>query len=103
MSASSLLTLVDAQLAFGDLPLLDSAALSVLSGERIGLVGRNGTGKSSLFATLEGRVPLDDIAALIFSGQGNSVSTNLLAELSARSICAVFCSPNQHPQAMLHP
>jgi ABC transport system ATP-binding/permease protein len=60
MSASSLLTLVDAQLAFGDLPLLDCAALSVLSGERIGLVGRNGTGKSSLFATIEGRMPLDD-------------------------------------------
>jgi len=50
-----------------------------------------------------GRVPLDDIAALIFSGQGNSVSTNLLAELSARSICAIFCSANQHPQAMLLP
>ncbi|MFZ4756648.1 MAG: ATP-binding cassette domain-containing protein [Burkholderiaceae bacterium] len=60
MSASSLLTLVDAQLAFGDLPLLDCAAFSVLSGERIGLVGRNGTGKSSLFATIEGRMPLDD-------------------------------------------
>ena len=60
MSASSLLTLVDAQLAFGDLPLLDRASLSVLSGERIGLVGRNGTGKSSLLAAIEGRMPLDD-------------------------------------------
>jgi CRISPR-associated protein Cas1 len=50
-----------------------------------------------------GRVPLDDIAALIFSGQGNSVSTNLLAELSERSICAIFCSSNQHPQAMVLP
>lgn len=53
--------------------------------------------------TEAGRVPLDDIAALVFSGQGNSVSTNLLAELSARSICAVFCGPNQHPAAMLLP
>ncbi|MCA3178989.1 MAG: ATP-binding cassette domain-containing protein [Burkholderiales bacterium] len=60
MSAPSLLTLVDAQLAYGDLPLLDRASLSVLSGERIGLVGRNGTGKSSLLAAIEGRVPLDD-------------------------------------------
>ena len=60
MSAPSLLTLVDAQLAYGDLPLLDRASLSVLAGERIGLVGRNGTGKSSLLAAIQGRVPLDD-------------------------------------------
>lgn len=50
-----------------------------------------------------GRIPLDDIGAIVFSGQGNSVSTNLLAELSARSICAIFCGPNQHPAAMLLP
>jgi ATP-binding cassette subfamily F protein uup len=60
MSATSLLTLVDAQLAFGDLPLLDSASFSLLSGERIGLIGRNGTGKSSLLATIAGTMPLDD-------------------------------------------
>jgi CRISP-associated protein Cas1 len=50
-----------------------------------------------------GRVPLDDIAALVFSGHGNSISTNLLAELAERSICAVFCGPNQHPKAMVLP
>jgi ATP-binding cassette subfamily F protein uup len=60
MSASSLLTVVDARLAFGDLPLLDGASLAVLSGERIGLVGRNGTGKSSLLGAIAGRIPLDD-------------------------------------------
>jgi ABC transport system ATP-binding/permease protein len=60
MSASTLLTLIDAQLAFGDLPLLDRASLSVLSGERIGLIGRNGTGKSSLLAVIAGMRPLDD-------------------------------------------
>ena len=41
------LTIQDAQLAYGLHPLLDRAALAVDAGERIGLIGRNGTGKSS--------------------------------------------------------
>ena len=44
----TLLALKDAQLAYGDQPLLDRAAFSMEGGERIGLIGRNGTGKSSL-------------------------------------------------------
>ena len=48
IAAMTLLTLLDAELAFGLHPLLDRAALTVLEGERIGLIGRNGTGKSSL-------------------------------------------------------
>jgi ABC-type glutathione transport system ATPase component len=60
MSAVSLLTLSDAQLAFGDLPLLDCAAFTLLAGERVGLIGRNGTGKSSMLGVIQGRFPLDD-------------------------------------------
>lgn len=56
----TLCTLIDAELAFGDVPLLDHAALSVQEGERIGLIGRNGTGKSSLLGVLAGRLSLDD-------------------------------------------
>jgi ABC transport system ATP-binding/permease protein len=55
-----LLNLIDAQLAYGELPLLDDAELSLDSGERIGLIGRNGTGKSSLLAAIAGMVALDD-------------------------------------------
>jgi ABC transport system ATP-binding/permease protein len=55
-----LLTLQDAQLAFGLHPLLDRAAFVVDDGERIGLIGRNGTGKSSLLAVLAGSAHLDD-------------------------------------------
>ena len=55
-----LLTLADAELHYGDLPLLDRAALAVETGERIGLIGRNGTGKSSLLGILAGTVALDD-------------------------------------------
>jgi ABC transport system ATP-binding/permease protein len=56
----TLFSLIDAELAFGDVPLLDRAALSAQEGERIGLIGRNGTGKSSLLAVLAGRLALDD-------------------------------------------
>jgi len=55
-----LLTLAGAELHYGDLPLLDCAALAVEAGERIGLIGRNGTGKSSLLGILAGTVALDD-------------------------------------------
>jgi ATP-binding cassette subfamily F protein uup len=56
----SLVTLLDAHLAFGDKPLLDGAKLSVLPGERVGLIGRNGTGKSTLLRVIAGAVHLDD-------------------------------------------
>src|SRR3954470_16140224 len=55
-----LLTLADAELAYGDLPLLDRAAFALEERERIGLIGRNGTGKSSLLGALAGIVALDD-------------------------------------------
>ena len=56
----ALLTLQDAELAFGLHPLLDRAQLEVQDGERIGLIGRNGTGKSSLLKALAGELDLDD-------------------------------------------
>ena len=55
----SLVTVLDAQLAFGDRPLLDGAQLSVQPGERLGLIGRNGSGKSSLLRVIAGSIQLD--------------------------------------------
>ena len=55
-----LLSLADAELAYGDLPLLDRASFALDERERIGLIGRNGTGKSSLLGVLAGTVALDD-------------------------------------------
>ena len=40
-----LLTLADAHLAFGHVALLDAAALQIDDGEKIALIGRNGSGK----------------------------------------------------------
>jgi ATP-binding cassette subfamily F protein uup len=56
----TLLTLRDADLAYGDFPLLDHAQLAVQDGERIGLIGRNGTGKSTLLKVVSGLVTLDE-------------------------------------------
>src|ERR1700760_4866664 len=56
----TLLTLRDAELAFGDFPLLDHAQLSVQDGERIGFIGRTGTGKSTLLKVVTGAATLDD-------------------------------------------
>jgi ABC transport system ATP-binding/permease protein len=55
-----LLTLANAELAYGDLPLLDAASFALEEREKIGLIGRNGTGKSSLLGVLTGSVTLDD-------------------------------------------
>ncbi|MHB8495000.1 MAG: ATP-binding cassette domain-containing protein [Casimicrobiaceae bacterium] len=56
----ALLTIRDAGLAYGLQPLLDRADLTVGEGERIGLIGRNGTGKSSLLKVIAGQCALDD-------------------------------------------
>src|SRR5688572_26051427 len=56
----SLITLLDAHLGYSDKPLLDGAKLSVLPGERVGLIGRNGTGKSTLLRVIDGTIQLDD-------------------------------------------
>ena len=56
----SVISLSNAQLAFGHVALLDHADFSLEAGERIGLIGRNGTGKSSLLKVIAGLAKLDD-------------------------------------------
>ncbi|WP_395028151.1 ATP-binding cassette domain-containing protein [Comamonas odontotermitis] len=56
----ALITLLDAQLAFGHVALLDHADFSLESQERVGLIGRNGAGKSSLLKILAGMEKADD-------------------------------------------
>jgi ATP-binding cassette subfamily F protein uup len=56
----AVISLSSAQLAFGHVALLDHADFSLETGERVGLIGRNGTGKSSLLKIISGRSKLDD-------------------------------------------
>jgi ATP-binding cassette subfamily F protein uup len=56
----ALITLNGVHLAYGHHPLLDGADLAIQASERIGLIGRNGAGKSSLLRLLDGRTLPDD-------------------------------------------
>jgi ABC transport system ATP-binding/permease protein len=54
-----LITLDRVRMAFGHLPLLDDANLLVDAGERVAIIGRNGTGKSTLLRILSGELEPD--------------------------------------------
>ncbi|CAN5519168.1 ATP-binding cassette domain-containing protein [soil metagenome] len=56
----AVLSLSNAHLAFGHVALLDNAAFSLELGERLGLIGRNGAGKSSLLKIIAGLEKPDD-------------------------------------------
>ncbi len=47
-------------LAYGHVPLLDQVEMVLDGGDRVGLIGRNGTGKSSLLKIIAGEVATDD-------------------------------------------
>lgn len=66
--AATLITLTGVQLAFGHHPLLDHADFTIQQGDRIGLIGRNGAGKSSLLKILDGRIEPDDGEVMRMSG-----------------------------------
>ena len=59
MAPPPLLTLTDIALTFGGAPLFSGASLSVGAGERVGVVGRNGSGKSTMLKIAAGLVEAD--------------------------------------------
>ena len=55
-----LLNLSKVSLAFGHLPLMRDVDFQIEKGERVCLVGRNGTGKSTMFKVISGKVEPDE-------------------------------------------
>lgn len=64
----ALVTLKDVTISFGDAPLLDGANWQIERGERICLIGRNGTGKSTLLRLIHGELSPD--SGIITKSQG---------------------------------
>ena len=58
-SGVPLVALDRVSIAFGHLPLLDAASLQIDPGERIAVLGRNGTGKSTLLQIISGETQPD--------------------------------------------
>lgn len=50
-----------------------------------------------------GRVPLDEITAVIIHAHGATCSASLLAELADRGAPVVFCAANHAPRSVLMP
>jgi CRISPR-associated protein Cas1 len=50
-----------------------------------------------------GRVPLDDLAAVVANAHGLTYSNNLLVTLAIRGVPVVLCGPNHRPAAVVWP
>jgi ATP-binding cassette subfamily F protein 3 len=66
-----MLSLQDASTGYGDAPILHSVNLTVLAGQRIGILGANGQGKSTLVKTLVQQLPL--IHGRLVEGKGLTI------------------------------
>jgi len=95
----ALITLLDAQLAFGHVPLLDHAGFSLESVERVGLIGRNGAGKSSLLKILAGMEKPDDGVLQV---QGNTRIAYVAQEPNLDAQSTVFESVSVGLQRVRH-
>ncbi|WP_349617899.1 ATP-binding cassette domain-containing protein [Azotobacter salinestris] len=56
----TLLKFTDVSLAYGAMPLLDQVSWQIARGERVCIIGRNGTGKSSMLRLVKGDQQADD-------------------------------------------
>ena len=64
----SIIAVENASFAVGHVPLLDKTSFQLNAGEKVGLIGRNGAGKSSFLKILAGEQKLDDGQLIIQNG-----------------------------------
>ena len=76
MATRNLINLESASKAFDIKPLLQNVSLGLSEGERIGVVGRNGGGKSTLLKVMAGIEPLDSGRV----SQGSNVRIGMLSQ-----------------------
>ena len=94
-SSDPLLRLDEAQLGYGDTPVLGGVDLQLRPGSRYGLLGRNGAGKSTLLKSLVGQLPL--LGGSISAGEHCRIGYFDQQQLEALDLEA---SPAQHIQRL---
>src|SRR4051812_30959998 len=82
-----LLSFADVSTAFGHVPLLDKAQLLIEEGERVAVIGRNGTGKSTLLRVLSGELTPDQ--GQVWRAPGLRIS-RLVQDASVATSATVF-------------
>src|SRR3546814_7169881 len=89
--APPLIALKDARLAFGATTLFSGLSLALATGERACLVGRNGTGKSTLLKVIAGLQDLDGGERFLQPGTRRSEEHTSELQSLMRHSYAVFC------------
>ena len=110
----ALLSLRDVSFGFGSPPLLSHVDLQIERGERVGLLGRNGTGKSTLMKLMVGELPPDQglieqqqgarIARLVQDvpvGRAGTIFDEVAAGLGSEGIAVAAQFHLHHPDAAL--
>jgi ATP-binding cassette subfamily F protein uup len=85
--ATPLISLDDVSIAFSHVPLLDHASLLIDPGERVAIIGRNGTGKSTMLQILAGELPPD--SGVVWRQPGTT-SARLVQDVPLKSVATVF-------------
>ena len=98
---SPIVTLDKVSLAFGHIPLLDAVDFQIDPGERICLVGRNGTGKTTLLRLVSGEVKADDGAVWHRPGLKTSVLTQEILNAVDHTVFDVVAGGLKHAGKLL--
>jgi len=60
LTSNNMISLINIAVMRGQQLLLEDASLVVNNGQRVGVIGRNGSGKTSLFKAIAGQIPLEE-------------------------------------------